>query len=163
MRRPCCGMLLAGALLAGSVMAEPLPDDAGWQFSSRAQVMLSSAQRTLRQGSLYNPDNRIARIAGERHELELRPDLDIKRPGLALQLKPRASVSRIPGDADHELWLNEGKLRWKPADSWHLQAGREIWTWGPSMFWSPSNPFYLATGKNNPQRELPGRDIARVS
>ena len=126
-------------------------------------MLLSSTQRVLRHDSLLNPDNRIARIPGQRHELELRPDIDIKRPGLALQLKPRASVSRIPGDGDHELWLNEGKLRWKPADSWHLQAGREVWSWGPSMFWSPSNPFYLATGKNNPQRELPGRDIVRAS
>lgn len=155
--------LVAGCLLGLLASAAQADSDSEWQFSSRAQALLSATWRDLRDDSLLNPDNRIARIAGERHELELRPDFELKRPGLALQLKPRASVSRTPGDGEHELWLNEGKLRWKPAHSLHLQAGREIWSWGPSMFWSPSNPFYLATGKNNPQRELPGRDMVRAS
>lgn len=138
-------------------------EEAQWVFTSRGQALLSATHVERQDNSLLNPGNAIAHIPSERYELELRPDLELKRPGLALLLKPRASVSHTPGDADNDIWVNEGWLRWKPAQQWYLQGGREIWLWGPSMFWSPSNPFYLGTGKNVPQRELPGRDIARVS
>ena len=159
------GLRLVGLCLSSVLLAAPAhaDDETPWTFNSRAQGLLSATHIERQDNSQLNPGNAIAHIPSERYDLELRPDLEWKRPGLSLALKPRFGLTHAPGSSDDDLWLNEGWLRWKPAQQWYLQAGREIWLWGPSMFWSPSNPFYLGTGKNLPQRELPGRDIARLS
>ncbi|MGC3962820.1 MAG: hypothetical protein QM803_05665 [Rhodocyclaceae bacterium] len=47
-------------------------------------------------------------------------------------------------------------------DGVSLQGGREVLLWGPSMFWNPSNPFFIENNKNNPKREIAGKEFVRA-
>jgi len=70
----------------------------------------------------------------------------------------------VEGESDSEDdWLiNEWLARLKMTDNLFISYGRENLQWGPSFLFSPSNPFFRDNGRDNPKREIPGMDFARL-
>lgn len=121
----------------------------------------------LKNGSLLNPDNLLAKFPDNQLDFELRPDIFYKTDSLSLALKPRF-VSEIIEPATTEQrtgadsWVNEGHIRYSLQDSLFLGISRENIQWGPSMLVSLSNPFFLDNGRTNPYREIGGRDFVKL-
>lgn len=146
-------LILCLLLTAGLVQAEG--------FSSRAEWLTYGSRYWLDTGSAFNPDNRLIHQPVEILTSELRPDFSWSNEAVSLGLKPRLLLEDSTRGNQHDLWLNEGKLRWQPADGVTLAGGREVLLWGPAQFWNPSNPFYLDNGKSNAKRELFGKTFVR--
>jgi hypothetical protein len=126
--------------------------------SSRGELLLYGNTTDTWARSAFN---RVARVADDSLNLELRPDLDVTRDAVSATLRPRF-IASAQNDAQHsETWLNEGWLRWRPVAGASLQAGREVLLWGPSAFWNPSNPFFRNNNKENSKREILGHDFLR--
>ncbi|MFT3734195.1 MAG: hypothetical protein QM776_04095 [Rhodocyclaceae bacterium] len=128
-------------------------------FSTRGEVLGYRIDTQTWRGSPYS---RVARVADHSFNLEARPDVSWSHEQFATTLKPRFITSALPGERHSDAWLNEGWLRWRPADGLSLQAGREALLWGPGAFWNPSNPFFSENSKDNAKREVSGHDIARA-
>lgn len=148
-----CGWLVALLLYSSLVHAEG--------FSSRAEWLTYGSRYWLDNTSAYNPDNRLIQQPAEIGVTELRPDLSWQDEDLAIKLKPRLVLEDSSRGYQRDLWLNEGTLRWRPADGVTLTGGREVLLWGPAQFWNPSNPFYQDNGKSNSKRETYGKTFAR--
>lgn len=164
------GLPLLAALLAGL----GAPAEAGGFQSLQEkttyslQVLAHDTERGLREDSLLNPGNRIARLPGGQTEVEPRLDLKLNTEAVALSVKPRARFEwRRFGDDGPETrldaWVNQWSLTAYPHQELAVSVGRDILTWGPSNFRSPSNPIYFENGRNNPIRELRGVDVAQVT
>ena len=142
------------ALSSGMACAEGL--------ASRGEWLIYDARYAIDEASPFNPGNRLLRQADEVFSSELRPDFSCSGESVTASLKPRLLFSQAAGERDHQLWLNEGTLRWRVVDKLTLTAGREVLLWGPAQFWNPSNPFYVANGKSNARRELSGKGFVRA-
>ncbi|NMO18785.1 hypothetical protein HPC49_23610 [Pyxidicoccus fallax] len=138
------------------------------QGSASLQVLAFDSERGLRENSLLNPGNRIARLPEGQTEVEGRLDLKLSTDTFVLSLKPRARFEwRRFGDSGArtrlDAWVNQGGVTAYPVQELAVSVGREVLTWGPSNFRSPSNPIYFENGRNNPLRELLGVDVAQVT
>src|SRR5262245_46386624 len=67
------------------------------QFNSKLQSVLSYTRQHPIDESVFNPDNRVARLAPSELDLELRPDFQLNASMFSLSLKPRARVGHISG------------------------------------------------------------------
>lgn len=147
-----CACTATLALQAG---AEPLPAE----LFARLETLSYRYSLDTRADS---PFQRIAAQPDHSWDTELRPDLSWTTDTLGVTLRPRALLNKPPAEAHVGTWLNEGWLRWRPVEGLSLQGGREALLWGPSMFWNPSNPFFIENNKNNPKREITGKDFLRT-
>lgn len=104
-------------------------------------------------------------------ESDFRLDLEARLPHLTLVFKPRWDLyweqwesGRKQGEdkTDEKAYVNEWLVRVQPLDTLFLSYGREDLQWGPAMMLSPSNPFFTGNGRNQPKREVPGADYARL-
>lgn len=120
--------------------------------------------------SPLNPYN-FLEINHYQAELDFRPDLFLRWRSLDLSVKPRAEFywkrwedGARKGDShgDYDLFVNEWLARYMVKEELFGSYGRENLQWGPSLLISPSNPFNEDNGKNNPYKELPGLDYARM-
>lgn len=145
--------------ILGLSLLLPLSAHALEGFSARIEVQTWMSHTQLEQQSAYNPGNAFAHLPETRAEQQWRPDLSWQKGDWQLLLKPRLVLSST--NQHHDLWLNEGSLRWQH-QGWGVQAGREVLLWGPSMFWSPSNAFYRSNGRSQPTSELMGHDLVRI-
>ncbi|WP_224364470.1 hypothetical protein [Hyalangium versicolor] len=160
------GLLVWGgeALAEGDSVVQKLLD----QGSASLQVLAYDTEQGLRQNSLLNPGNLVARLPGGQTEVETRLDLKLTTDAVVLSLKPRARFEwRRSGVEDAktrlDAWVNQGSVTAFPIPELAVSVGRDILTWGPSNFRSPSNPIYFENGRNNPLRELRGVDVAQVN
>ena len=121
--------------------------------------------------STQNPKNDFLRIPRYVTQGELRPDLRLTFRNLDLSVKPRMNVRRniwedgsVEGETnDEDDWfINEWLARLKMTENLFISYGRENLQWGPSYLFSPSNPFFRDNGRENPKREIPGMDFARL-
>ncbi|MFT4174351.1 MAG: hypothetical protein QM639_17435 [Rhodocyclaceae bacterium] len=118
-----------------------------------------------RQATQTRADGVFQRVAAQPDPLwdtELRPDLAWRAEPWDAALRPRLALVNQSAATHVDSWLNEGWMRWRPVAGVSLQAGREALLWGPSMFWNPSNPFFMDNNKNNPKREIAGKDFVRA-
>lgn len=125
-------------------------------------------QKPVKSFSLFdNPDN----LTSYTFEADLRPDFKANFSRVDLIFKPRLDLSlnhwnegRYDGetDEDADFYVNEWLLRLQPIDNFFVSYGRENLQWGPAMLLSPSNPFYTQNGRNQPKKEVPGADYARL-
>ncbi|MFP2959171.1 hypothetical protein ACLEPN_15335 [Myxococcus sp. 1LA] len=168
---PSAGLSLLVGLLAGGVgttaRAQALQELLE-QGSAGLQVLALDTERGLRENSLLNPGNRIARLPRGHSELEARLDLKLVADTFELSLKPRARFEwqrfREAGSETRlDAWVNQGLVTLYPMQSLAVSVGRDVLMWGPSNFRSPSNPIYFENGRNNPMRELRGVDVAQAT
>jgi hypothetical protein len=138
-------------------------------FYSRINVLGYGLYQDIKPSPL-NPGNTLG-IASQQAELQFRPDFNLKLRQFEFDLKPRYNWARtrVPYAGTgaqrrnrHDLFVNEGTVRYRPHDRLTLSYGRENLQWGPSALLSPSNPFNANNGRNNPNLELPGLDYARA-
>jgi len=116
-------------------------------------------------------DDNPLNLSSDSLESDFRLDLVVQLPHLELMFNPRWDLrweqwesGRDAGesDTDEEAYVNEWLVRVQPLDTLFLSYGRENLQWGPAMMLSPSNPFFTGNGKNQPKREVPGADYARL-
>lgn len=166
---------LASALLlahAGAALAQ----DSGPEIttSSRLEAWGGGTWQAVERGSVVNPDNRLAHLAGRTGWLDAR-------------LTSRAELGALEGVLYARLWREErrgtsgtgasessgnGKLLWnqafvryKSSTAWlpTVVLGREVLAWGPATFRSPSNPLYFDADRSNPLAAPSGVDLVRAN
>jgi len=121
--------------------------------------------------STQNPGNNFLSIPRYQINLELRPDISMYFDPLYFSFKPRANLEYNvwkeggrEGDRewDDDWYMNEWLARLQLTENLFVSYGRENLQWGPSYLLSPSNPFFISNGRNNPKKEIPGMDFARM-
>ncbi|RPH49875.1 MAG: hypothetical protein EHM85_12340 [Desulfobacteraceae bacterium] len=121
--------------------------------------------------STQNPGNNFLKLQSYEADLEVRPDLRLNLEFLTLSAKPRMlfekkiwEIGAMDGNSKSrdDWFINEWLARLKVSENIFFSYGRENLQWGPSYLFSPSNPFFTDNGRNNPKREVPGMDFARL-
>ena len=115
---------------------------------------------------MLNPGNATAGLARWVHTSDLRADLKYATDRLDLVARPRALARERSGGVartrEHESFLTQGYVRWRPSQALTATAGRELFSRGPANFRSPSSPFYFDAGRTDPLREVSGIDLVRL-
>ncbi|TAJ83145.1 MAG: hypothetical protein EPO42_00645 [Gallionellaceae bacterium] len=148
---------------AGSVMA----DESGWRTSWDGTLYGYANSMSVREDSVLNPGNRMAKLSQRGDYLEARFNIKAEdetwrfteRPIMRVQQQSNAFGSENKSEA----YLSQWQVRWKADETLALSGGRELLNWGPAQFRSPSNPFYFNNGRSNPVGELSGMDALRLS
>lgn len=137
-----------------------------FKFDWNSQIYGYGALYGLQRNSVLNPDNSVAQLPNSVLNAEARFKLDLKAGSLKLHLMPILSLQAFDPQLEQKngnhIYISQGMLRYAPSQTTLLSAGRELLTWGPSQFRSPSNPFYFYSGRNDPNRQLSGVDVARM-
>lgn len=166
----CPGLSLA-AVLAATAFGAVADEQSRWRTTWDGTLYAYASQTVLRDNSVLNPDNRIARMDERSATAELRLNLKAENDRLRLTARPimlrRESRSDIDGEHDTthvgEAYLSQWQLRARAAEGWHVAVGRDALNWGPAQFRSPSSPYYFDNGRHDPMRELVGMDSAKVT
>jgi hypothetical protein len=155
-------------LVAMLVTAIPaLADESEWKTSWDGTLYGYANSMRLRDDSVLNPYNQIARLPQRSDVAELR--LNLKAENETVRLTARAIGStREMRNAFGKQSRSEGyfslwQVRVRAAESWNVAAGRDVLNWGAGQFRSPSSPFYFDNGRTDPMRELVGMDVMKVS
>ena len=111
---------------------------------------------TLRNDSVLNPANQLAKLQQRSAVEEARLDFKVENETLRFSLRPIVSISE-PGSDAHS-YLSQWQLRARATENWNISVGREVMNWGAAQFRSPSSPFYFDNGRSDPMRELSGMD-----
>jgi hypothetical protein len=172
------GLLLCLAVLSppalGADPSDPGPEEkTAGTFADSIKVNfrnLTFGQSQWPEKPFFGDDNPFD-LPSDSLESDFRLDLEARLPHLTLIFKPRWDLyweqwesGRKQGkeQADEEAYVNEWLVRVQPLDDLFLSYGREDLQWGPAMMLSPSNPFFTGNGRNQPKREVPGADYARL-
>jgi hypothetical protein len=122
--------------------------------------------QTPRQDSLFNPENRLARLPDNGQIIETRLDTRLTTDAAEFVLRARALKQRNEVDSDAhyfgDAYVSQGLARVNLNREFKAIAGRELLTWGPGNFRSPSNPFYFDAGRTQPLLEISGIDLVRL-
>jgi len=179
MTRVAAGILVLALLTAaptpagaGATETEPPPLAGLLADRGRATLRLLGDHRYQRPslGGL-NPDNRVFDLPRQVTEAEARLDLGLNLDRLSLSARPRARWTREQwqdgpeagrSETAVDVFLLEGLARLRVLDELFISFGRENLQWGPGQFLNPSNPFFAENGRENPVREIPGRDFFRA-
>jgi hypothetical protein len=152
------------------MMAVAMPaiaEDSDWRTSWDGTLYGYANSTVLRNDSVLNPYNQIARLAQRSDVAELR--LNFRAENEAVRLTARTiGVTRELRNAFGERTRNEGyvsqwQVRVRAAESLNVAAGRDVLNWGAGQFRSPSSPFYFDNGRTDPMRELVGMDVMKLS
>jgi hypothetical protein len=142
-------------------------DESEWKTSWDGTLYGYANSMRLRDDSVLNPYNQIARLPQRSDVAELR--LNFKAENETVRLTARAiSSTREMRNAYGKHSRSEGyfslwQVRVRAAESWNVAAGRDVLNWGAGQFRSPSSPFYFDNGRTDPMRELVGMDMMKVS
>jgi hypothetical protein len=142
-------------------------EDSAWRTSWDGTLYGYANSTVVRNDSLLNPYNQIARMPQRSDVAELR--LNLKAENETVRLTARTiSVTREMRNAFGTQSRNEGyfsqwQVRVRAAESWNVAAGRDVMNWGAGQFRSPSSPFYFDNGRTDPMRELVGMDMMKLS
>jgi len=163
--KPGFAFLLALPLL---LLATRSASADGLEPSASLKFLGSYGISTPAEGGL-NPDNSIFRIPQGTGEGQVRLDLSLAAEKFKIFAKPRLLWTRKEweepdrdSEAKLETKITGGGGKAALTDSLFLSLARENLQWGPSQQKSPSNPFFARNGRENPMRELPGSDFARL-
>ncbi len=120
--------------------------------------------------SSQNPDNDFLGLYRSQAHAELRPDINFIGSRYQLMLKPRFSydhwwhksgVSEDDDKSQHDIYLNEGLFQLELTPTLFTSYGRENLQWGPSYLRTPSNPFFRDNGRDNPKKEVEGKEFLK--
>lgn len=163
---PTAARLFLGASLVAAAGAA-----AAGEFSLRTDLLVAGEHFEAAESSFNSGPLGLRSRSGA--YASLRPDLRWKSDRWLLLLSPRGVVSwtdvrgapdgEEPDLYDDDASIHEAIVRFSPLRGLYLSAGRENLQWGPSYLVSASNPFIRDNGRNNPSREVPGLDYARVA
>jgi hypothetical protein len=142
-------------------------EDADWRTSWDGTLYVYGNSMVLRDDSVLNPYNQIARLPQRSDVAELRFGFKAESETVRLTARGIGSTREMRnafGQRSHsEGYLSLWQLRVRAAESWNVAAGRDVLNWGAGQFRSPSSPFYFDNGRTDPMRELVGMDVAKVS
>lgn len=144
-----------------------LADESDWHTSSDATLYTYASRMTLRDDSVLNPYNQIARLPQASEVAELRASFKAESEAVRFTARGIGSTREMRnafGQRSHtEGYLSLWQVRVRAAEGWNVAAGRDVLNWGAGQFRSPSSPFYFDNGRTDPMRELVGMDVAKVS
>jgi hypothetical protein len=158
-------LLLAAILVVVALHARA--DDSDWHTSWDGTLYGYTNSMRLRDDSVLNPYNQIARLPQRSDVAELR--LNFKAENEIVRLTARAIGSTremrnaFGKQSRSEGYFSQWQLRVRAAESWNVAAGRDVLNWGAGQFRSPSSPFYFDNGRTDPMRELVGMDVMKLS
>jgi len=126
-----------------------------------------SSSMNLRNDSVLNPANYLAKLAQRTDTADARFNLKAESDSLQITARPILLTQQQRnafGDTNKsEGYFSQWQASWRSNETLSLNGGRELLNWGPAQFHSPSNPFYFNNGRNNPMAELSGMDTLRLS
>lgn len=122
--------------------------------------------------STQNPNNDFLGLYRYQAHAELRPDIYLTSSRYKFMLKPRyfyeynwgryGDATLDSGDSRDDFYINEALFQVKLAPEFFASYGRENLQWGPSYLRTPSNPFFRENGRDNPKKEVEGKDFLRA-
>lgn len=150
-------------IFVSSVSAE----ESDWRSSHDATLYTYASRMTLRDDSVLNPYNQIARLPQASEVAELRFGFKAENETVRFTARGIGSTREMRnafGQRSHtEGYLSLWQVRVRAAEGWNVAAGRDVLNWGAGQFRSPSSPFYFDNGRTDPMRELVGMDVAKLS
>jgi hypothetical protein len=156
-------LLIAGLLVSGAVMAE----EANWRTSWDGTLYAYGNSTVLRDDSVLNPDNQIARLPQRSDVAELRFGFKIENETVRVTGRgigsTRETRNAFGQTSRSEGYMSQWQLRVRTGEAWNVAAGRDVLNWGAGQFRSPSSPFYFDNGRTDPLRELVGVDMVKAS
>jgi hypothetical protein len=126
-----------------------------------------ASSMNLRNDSVLNPGNYIAKLAQRTDIADARFNFKTESDSLQLTARPILLTQQQRnafGDTNKsEGYFSQWQASWRTNETLSLNGGRELLNWGPAQFRSPSNPFYFNNGRSNPMAELSGMDTLRLA
>lgn len=157
--------LLAALIVITSTNA--VADDSEWRSSGDATLYTYASHMTLRDDSVLNPNNQIARLPQASEVAELRAGFKVENETVRLSGRFIGSTRELHNgfsqSSRREGYASLWQVRVRAAEGWNVAAGRDVLNWGPGQFRSPSSPFYFDNGRSDPMRELVGMDVVKLS
>lgn len=142
-------------------------DESDWRTTGDATLYTYANRMTLRDDSVLNPYNQIARLPQASEVAELRAGFKLESETVRITGRFIGSTREMRNgfgtSSRSEGYASLWQVRVRAAESWNVAAGRDVLNWGAGQFRSPSSPFYFDNGRTDPMRELVGMDVAKVS
>jgi hypothetical protein len=154
-------------LLLIFIASNAFADDSDWRTSGDATLYAYANRMTLRDDSILNPYNQIARLPQASEVAELRAGFKVENETVRLTGRFIGSTRELRNgfgqSSRSEGYASLWQVRVRAAEGWNVAAGRDVLNWGAGQFRSPSSPFYFDNGRTDPMRELVGMDVVKVS
>jgi len=148
---------------AGSAFA----DESDWKASWDGTLYGYANSTVVRDDSVLNPHNQIARLPQRSDIAELRLGFKAENEIFRLTARTISSTREMRNgfgqQSRTEGYFSQWQVRVRAAESWNIAAGRDVLNWGAGQFRSPSSPFYFDNGRTDPMRELVGMDVLKLS
>lgn len=155
------------AILLIIFASSALADESDWHASYDVTLYTYANRMTLRDDSVLNPYNQIARLPQASEVAELRAGFKVENETVRLSGRFIGSTRELRNgfgqSSRSEGYASLWQVRVRAAEGWNVAAGRDVLNWGAGQFRSPSSPFYFDNGRTDPMRELVGMDVAKVS
>ncbi len=165
MHHPARGLCKALCLL--TVLSPTCTFATDWRTSWDATLYGYASHLALRDDSVLNPGNRIARIAQRSDSAELRMNAKAERDSVRFTMRAIGNIREQRNGFDtrsvREAYLSQWQLRVLAAEGFNIAIGRDVLNWGAAQFRSPSSPYYFDSGRSDPMRELTGMDSVKLS
>ncbi|CAH1905067.1 conserved exported hypothetical protein [Candidatus Nitrotoga sp. HW29] len=153
------------ALLVITTTASATEPD--WRTSWDGTLYGYANRMNLRNNSILNPGNQVARLAERSDVAELRLNLKAENETVRFIARPISLVREMRNDfgtqQQNESYMSQWQVRVRAAESWNIAAGREVLNWGAAQFRSPASPFYFDNGRSDPMRALIGMDTLKIT
>jgi hypothetical protein len=157
--------LLLVSLLALTTTA--FAEESDWRTSWDATFYGYANSMVLRDDSVLNPYNQVARLPQRSDVAELRLNAKAESETLRFTVRgigsTRETRNAFGRQSRSETYLSQWQVRVRTGEDWNVAAGRDVLNWGAGQFRSPSSPFYFDNGRTDPMRELVGVDMVKVS
>ncbi|HLP98851.1 MAG TPA: hypothetical protein VK149_10435 [Sideroxyarcus sp.] len=157
----------AGAVLLLVCAHSASADDSDWRTSGDVTLYTYANRMTLRDDSVLNPYNQIARLPQASDVAELRAGFKLDNETVRITGRFIGSTREMRNgfgtSSRSEGYASLWQVRVRAAEGWNVAAGRDVLNWGAGQFRSPSSPFYFDNGRTDPMRELVGMDVAKLS
>jgi hypothetical protein len=138
-----------------------------WRMSAEGTAYAYFNTLQVRNDSVLNPNNLVAKLAERSTIAEGRFNLKAESTSLRFSARPILMAQQdylgTESKDQSQAYLSQWQARWKASDSVALSGGRELLNWGAAQFRSPSSPFYFNNGRSNPMTELSGMDAVRLA
>jgi hypothetical protein len=152
------------------MMAVAMPataEDSDWRTSWDGTLYGYANSTVVRDDSVLNPHNQIARLAQRSDVAELRLNFKAENETVRMTARTISSTREMRNgfgqQSRTEGYFSQWQVRVRAAESWNVAAGRDVLNWGAGQFRSPSSPFYFDNGRTDPMRELVGMDVMKLS
>ncbi|MBU1424010.1 MAG: hypothetical protein KKH12_03555 [Gammaproteobacteria bacterium] len=156
---------MAALLVVASTHASA--EESNWQTSWDGTLYGYANSMKLRDDSVLNPYNQIARLPQRSDVAELRLNFKAENEIVRLTARTIASTREMRNgfgsQSRNEAYASLWQVRVRTVEGWNVAAGRDVLNWGAGQFRSPSSPFYFDNGRTDPMRELVGMDMMKVS